>query len=73
MDVVKLQQIANRAEERATALHIAYTEAEGAEAQNLLNDFFYWIGHANAYKGVVAMIELQAVVDEEVDATPQCP
>ncbi len=43
------------------------------KAAGFLNDYFYWIGHANAYKGVIAMVELQTIVEDEIDATPQCP
>lgn len=43
------------------------------EAQEALNDAFYWFGHANAYKGVIAMIELATVVEDELDAEGSCP
>lgn len=43
------------------------------EAASHLNDYFYWIGHAHAYKGIVAMAELQTVVEDELDAEGSCP
>lgn len=65
-----VQALADSAQVRATRCHTLWEETE---IPNHLNDYFYWIGHANAYKGIVAMAELQTVVEDEMDATPQCP
>lgn len=43
------------------------------EAQTRLNDYFYWIGHTNAYRGIVAMAELATVVEDELESEGTCP
>ena len=70
MDTQKLRELAESAEERANRYHKQYQDTLHATH---LNDAFYWWGHANAYKGVVAMIELATIVDDERDAEPTCP
>ena len=42
-------------------------------AAGYLNDYFYWIGHHNAYKGIAAGLALREVVEQEIDETPSCP
>lgn len=61
------------AQEHQNALRNLMAANHRLDAQSKLNDYFYWIGHANAYKGIVAMVELATVVEDEMDATPQCP
>lgn len=42
-------------------------------AAGYLNDYFYWIGHHNAYKGIAAGLALREVADQEINDTPACP
>ena len=62
-----LSHVAASNEDYAGAFHFA------TKANAKLNDAFYWFGHANAYNGVVAMVELQTVVEDELDAEGSCP
>lgn len=74
MDTQKLRELAESADERAMRCHKKFqAESNDATKAGYLNDYFYWAGHAVAYKGVVAMIELATVVEDERDATPTCP
>ena len=43
------------------------------KAASLLNDFFYWSGKATSYRGIIAMAELQQIVEDELDAEGSCP
>lgn len=77
MDTERIRQLAESSQRRAQRCHADYQRFElGGEhtrAVSAQNDYFYWIGHANAYKGVIAMIELQTVVEDERDAEGSCP
>ena len=42
-------------------------------AQSTLNDFFYWSGKATSYRGIIAMAELQQIVEDELDSEGSCP
>lgn len=42
-------------------------------AAQYMNDYFYWIGHHNAYKGIAAGLALREVVEQEIEDTPTCP
>ena len=42
-------------------------------ANSFLNDFFYWIGHANAYRGIALQVDFMETVEEEMDAEGSCP
>lgn len=42
-------------------------------AAGYLNDYFYWIGHYTAYRGIAAGLALREVVEQEIDETPSCP
>lgn len=44
----------------------------GVAAQYLC-DYFYWMGHRNAYKGIAAGLALRGVVEEEIDEEGSCP
>ena len=70
----KLYQLAiEEAEGHTRHMRNLAAEAARLDARGFLNDFFYWQGHAVAYRGVIAMIELQTVIDDERDAEPTCP
>lgn len=76
MDTEPIRKLAESAERRAQELHILYQEQQdpmSAQVRSFLNDFFYWSGKATAYRGVIAMVELQTVVEEELDAEGSCP
>lgn len=74
MDTDRIRQLAESAERRAHRIHAQMLESSSPpEKAGPLNDYFYWIGHANAYKGIVAMIELQTVVEDELDSESTCP
>ncbi len=79
LDMNKLRILAESAERRAKELHLKYRaaiEADPADlgvARGYLNDFFYWSGKATSYRGIVSMLELQTVIEEEMDNEPSCP
>lgn len=77
MDYSRIQQLATSAEERAKLYYNKYLHAQdhalANQAAGNLNDYFYWIGHANAYRGVLAGLEIMAIVEDELDDTPSCP
>lgn len=43
------------------------------KANAKLNDFFYWIGHSNAYRGIALQVDFMETVEAEEDAEPSCP
>lgn len=57
---------------RAISIY-GYTADMDAKVASLLNDFFYWSGKATSYRGVIAMVELQTVIEDELDAEARCP
>lgn len=62
-----------RASEHAVAGdHGAAEKMRGVAAQYLC-DYFYWMGHRNAYKGIAAGLALRGVVEEEIDEEGSCP
>lgn len=79
--------LADSAAERAKKLHLEYQElddlsyavSEGereavkAKAASKLNDFFYWIGHANAYRGIALQVDFMETVEEDEDEEARCP
>lgn len=67
---LKIEQL--RKEALARYANITSTRHE-LEARNLLNDFFYWSGKATSYRGIIAMMELATVVEDELDAEGSCP
>ena len=77
VDINKIRILAESAERRATGLHTAYdvVKADGqlSRAASLLNDFFYWSGKATSYRGIVAMAEMQAIVEDELEEEGSCP
>lgn len=61
---------------RYRAANGIFAEGTGAmsqEAAGYLNDYFYWIGHAVAYRGIVAGLEIGKMVEEEMEAEGSCP
>ncbi len=42
-------------------------------AAGKLNDYFYWIGHANAYRGIALQVDFMETQEEDMDAEPSCP
>lgn len=38
-----------------------------------LNDFFYWIGHSNAYRGIALQVDFMETVEVDEDAEARCP
>ena len=89
IDINKIRILAESAERRAKNIHTEVTASKPTLGNNcgcfatingwtcpyhsFLNDFFYWSGKATSYRGIVAMAEMQAIVEEELDATPSCP
>lgn len=78
VDLEKVRKLAESAQLRAGTSHVhwqatRWNRATSEVAASNLNDYFYWIGHANAYKGIVAMAELATVVEDELDSEGSCP
>lgn len=87
VDVEKIRGLAESAERRAEELHARHstlqdrahgqTDIEGRDtlkqAASVLNDFFYWSGYKNAYRGIIAMVELNEGIEKEMDAEGSCP
>lgn len=76
VDMNKIRILAESAERRAKELHKDYLELQGdwpSRAQSTLNDFFYWSGKATSYRGIIAMAELQQIVEDELDSEGSCP
>ena len=82
VDINKIRILAESAERRAHAAHEEYSKLMETpddekptytKAANYLNDFFYWSGYKNAYRGIVAMAEMQAIVEDELDNEATCP
>ena len=75
VDINKIRILAESAERRAKELH-AKTDIcipDSPDFHSFLNDFFYWSGKATSYRGIVAMAEMQAIVEEELEGEPTCP
>lgn len=62
-----------RAEDYRYASDLVLAHQKDDESAGYLNDYFYWIGHANAYRGVLAGLAIQKMVEEEGDSIPSCP
>ena len=81
VDINKIRILAESAERRAKDIHkqvlnmypLDADSDEGDKARSLLNDFFYWSGKATSYRGIVAMAEMQAIVEEELEEEGSCP
>jgi hypothetical protein len=76
MDKYRIRQLAKSAQRRAEKCHREFQEYQPINSEvaaSRLNDYFYWIGHANAYKGILAGLEIQEMVEAEIDNTPSCP
>lgn len=77
VDLEKVRELAESAQTRAEICHVSYEAYkmfdETDKAAQALGDFFYWIGHTNAYKGIIAMAELATIVEDEMDAEGSCP
>ena len=66
--------LADSAAERAKNFHLAYQVEEDEKAKAaLLNDFFYWIGHANAYRGIALQVDFMETVEVDEDEEARCP
>lgn len=77
MDKDRIRQLAESAQIRGSECHgkfVAATANRNSKvAASHLNDAFYWFGHANAYKGILAGLEIQEGIDAEKDAEDSCP
>lgn len=77
VDADKVRELAESAVRRAQEIHAQYSSNEmlshPQKRASLLNDFFYWSGKATSYRGIIAMGELQTIVEDELDAEPTCP
>lgn len=88
MDTEPIRKLAESARKRGKDCHLEFQDLDdqahdckddrerellSRKAASKLNDAFYWFGHANAYNGIVAMVELATVVEDELDAEPTCP
>ena len=80
--------LAESSQERARKLHKEYQELDdkanasddyfesrvlAVKAAGKLNDFFYWIGHANAYRGIALQVDFMETQEMDEDAEPSCP
>lgn len=89
MDYSMIQKLVDSAQERADRAHAkadrskAYAallrhnggddQQQMSDYHSSLNDSFYWLGHANAYRGIVAGLEIQAIVEDELEEEGSCP
>ena len=69
--------LADSAQERAKKAHLNYQALDDAGeavlAASALNDFFYWIGHSNAYRGIALQVDFMETVEADEDAESRCP
>lgn len=86
VDLNKIRILAESAERRAGELH---TKADSAKPSGpctchpgreftcsyhfVMNDFFYWSGKATSYRGIIAMAEMNAIVERELEEEGSCP
>lgn len=87
MDSDMIEKLADSAQSRADQAHkralddrpFSLCACEFGEEENTcsyhshLNDWAYWIGHANAYRGVLAGLAIQKMVEEEKEEEGSCP
>lgn len=87
MDYGMIQKLADSAQERADRAGAKAQEYKSALTfapadqvfgltkayHSSLNDSFYWLGHANAYRGVLAGLDIMAVVEDEMEEEGSCP
>ena len=69
--------LADSAQERAKKAHLSYQAlddaGEAVMAASALNDFFYWIGHANAYRGIALQLDFMETTEMDEDEEFTCP
>ena len=81
--------LADSAQERATKAHKEALDAKPALGNDCgclvtingwtcpyhskLNDFFYWIGHANAYRGIALQLDFMETAEMDEDEEFTCP
>ena len=63
MDKERIRELAESAQERGNTAHARAmgSEEDSQEYHGFLNDAFYWFGHANAYKGIMMLMESETV------------
>lgn len=70
---LKFQEYDNLANKAEAFQDCALEKFFRGKANALLNDFFYWIGHSNAYRGIRMQVEMWEEIDAELDAEASCP
>lgn len=72
-----VKRLADSAQERARKAHLEYQSlevtGESDKAAGKLNDYFYWIGHANAYRGITLQIDFMETQEMAADEEFTCP
>lgn len=69
-----VSKLADSARDRAKVFHLAYQREEDEKVKaSLLNDYFYWIGHANAYRGIALQLDFMETVEMDEDEEAKCP
>lgn len=70
---LEYQNLDCEATEHARCMRNLLAQEARVKAQGKLNDFFYWIGHANAYRGIALQIDFMETVEMDEDEEPSCP
>jgi hypothetical protein len=74
MDKETITKLADSAQARGKRCHAKFlVECIPEMKASYLNDAFYWFGHEAAYRGVLAGMEIAAMVEAEKDAEGSCP
>jgi type IV secretory pathway TraG/TraD family ATPase VirD4 len=74
MDKETIEKLADSAQSRAKSHYAKFLVClDEVERAGYLNDAFYWFGHEAAYRGVLAGMEIQGIMEAEKDAEPTCP
>lgn len=74
MDKDRVRQLAENAEVWREGFQKDYGAAVDPTVKaGKLNDYFYWAGKATAYRGILAMMEIMEMVEEEIEGEASCP
>ena len=74
MDKDRIRQLAESADRWVVDMHRDWDNATDPVIKaGKLNDYFYWAGKATAYRGILAGLEIQEMVEAEKDAEGSCP
>ena len=74
--VKRYQELTDRymkkAGEAAEMRDFALAQRLNLMADNATNTMHYWLGHMNAFIGIVAQLGMQEIVEEELDEEGSC-